>query len=88
MNEENCGGELSRYFDDEWYFAMLLIDGTVLGFSTIYSESDDFYTIGLLQSIGYMTKAFGKTIECSATSRLTCKVRKSAVIAIQEIAET
>lgn len=86
FDELECS-ELDRYTDN-WYFAMLLIDGTVLGFATLLSEGKDFYKIELLQG-SYIKHSFGKPIVyATLDDRTTCVVRKSAVVAIQEIANT
>ena len=90
--EQKMCGELCRYQDDTWFFAMLLSNGEVLGFEQMdkYEKDDEFVGIILFYEKHYKPPvfAFGKSITCAPTSRTYCRVRRSSIVAIMEIADS
>lgn len=78
-----------RYCDDVWYFAALLANGVVIGFSQLEIIDDVYGTFYLLDSPPtFAPTAFGKEITVSVTSRERCLIKLDQIVAIQEISET
>lgn len=82
--------QLQRYLSDVWFFAVLLSNGTVLGFTEILGETEDFYIFSLMydDDMERFGLVFGRTMIGSTTPRTTCHVHKGHVVAFQEVMDS
>lgn len=76
-------------YEDSWFFCALLSDGTVLDCETIEPTSDPAYLgVWLHKDRESSPVAFGKKASGALTTRSYCLVKKDAILAIQEYADS